>query len=262
MSIFDRFRSKKTAQPNQSLAMVLLRSAERPSVDAVFSYLRANWPDFPSITDIQTDGPVATARIPGGSLSVLHVPAPIPGGDLEGPMAVAWHWPGARADIELHRSHLIVFASSISLAQLDLRLLHTQFTAAIVAVCDAIGVYVGDAMMVRSAEDYVEGALQANRDFPPLLLWIGFNPVNDDGLVSAYTTGLSRLGFLELEVHRVSRPVPDVLGTLADIAAYQITSGKTLKDGDTFGSSETERYTVRYQASEFIPDMTVALLGL
>src|SRR5262245_61327995 len=177
MSVFDRFRQKKVQEPNHSLVMVLLRGTSAPDMDAAFSYLRDNWPNLPSILEIENEGPVTSARISGGSINVVHVPAPVPEGDLEGPTALAaWHWPTARADVAQQRGHLIVHAMSTELDRVDLRLLLTKFAAAMVAVFDSIGVYVGDALLVRSAKDYLEAALEADRENLPLLLWVGFNP--------------------------------------------------------------------------------------
>ena len=130
------------------------------------------------------------------------------------------------------------------------------------AVGDGVGVYVGDAMLVRSAEDYREDAESASREALPLLSWVGFNPVREDATLSVYTTGLTSFGLLELEVRRSARPAAELFGTLADVANYQLTSGQVLRDGDTFGASPFDRTKVRYGASAFIPDVTVAALEL
>jgi hypothetical protein len=55
---------------------------------------------------------------------------------------------------------------------------------------------------------------------------------------------------------------PELFGTLADLANYQLSTGKVLRDGDTFGASESDRTHVRYGPSAFIPDTTVAALEL
>lgn len=264
MGIVDLFRREKRSREviSQALAMVLLHGRDAPATEDVFGYLQRHWTDLPSMMDIRTVGGATTARIPGGVAAVAHIAAPIPPDDLTGPAAVAWHWPTAAADLAMHRSHLIVHAESSSLDMIDVRLFHTKLAAAAVAMVDGIGIYVGDSMLVRSAEDYIAEARTADRAQVPVALWVGFHPVNDDGFVSAYTTGLNAFGLPELEALRTSRAPAEVLGMMADVAAYQLQSGAALAEGETFGYNEVERIPVEYATSEFLPDATVALLKL
>jgi hypothetical protein len=157
---------------------------------------------------------------------------------------------------------VVVHAGSTTLPPVDLRLLHSKLVASVAATAGAIGVYVGDAMLVRAAEEYVAEARDASREAVPTMLWVGFNPVSDDGAVSGYTTGLTSFGLRELEVRRSARPAAEVLGMMADAATYELQTGRVLGDGETFGSSETERIPIRHTRSDFLPDMEVALLGL
>jgi hypothetical protein len=94
------------------------------------------------------------------------------------------------------------------------------------------------------------------------MLWVGFNPVREEGGVSAYTTGLTAFDLRELEVLRSTRPAPEVLGRMADAATYELQTGRILGDGETFGWSDTERVAIRHTRSAFLPDTEVALLGL
>ena len=264
MRILNWFR-RKTPSPTSAasaLAMVLLPGTGAVDARVAFEYLQREWSDLPSIADLDGEGEVALARIPGGQLGLVNVPMPVPAGDLVGPTAVAWHWRTAAAAIAQHQTHVIVFANSTSLDAVELRLLHTKLVASVAATANAIGVYVGDAMLVQATEEYVDQARAAARDALPITLWIGFNPVKAEGTLSAYTTGLTGFGLLELEVHGSTQRAAEVLGRMADAASYQIATGQNLGDGDTFGASASERITVRHAQSNFIPDATVAVLGL
>jgi hypothetical protein len=264
MGILDHFRRGEPKQQKSAnaLAMVLLPELEASGGGAAFDYLQANWSDLPDIGDVEVSDSVVTASIPGGALGLVHIPMPVPPGDLEGPTALAWHWPDANVEVARHRSHVIVHAGSSTLTPVDLRLLHSKLAAAVAAISGGLGVYVGDAMLLRAAGDYIDEARDASSDAVPTMLWVGLNPVSDDGALSAYTTGLTNFGLRELEVHRSSRPAAEVLGTLADVATYQLRSGRGFGDGDTFGASEAERIPVRHTRSAFLPDTDVALLGL
>jgi hypothetical protein len=264
MSLLRRlFRREKPRRPaGQALVMVLLNDAESFSGPAALDYLAAHWADLPSVVGREAQDAVTVASIPGGTVGLMHMPIPVPAGDLEGPVAVAWHWPEAADVVPAHRAHVIVHAGSTTLDALDLRILVTRLAASALAVSDGVGVYVGDAMLVRSAADYLSDAAQASRGNLPILSWVGFNPVHEDDRLSAYTTGLTAFGLLELEVRGSAMTPPELVGTLADLANYQLSTGKALRDGDTFGASETARTQVRYGPSAFISDTTVAALEL
>jgi hypothetical protein len=115
-------------------------------------------------------------------------------------------------------------------------------------------------MLVREASAYVSEAEAASHTALPILIWIGFNPVKDSGGNSAYTTGLTSFNLLELEIRQTPRDWSEILVFLADIAQYELKARVQIGDGDTVGSSEAERITIRHLPSAFIPDMTVAVI--
>jgi hypothetical protein len=262
MSFFRRLfgRDKARSAASQAIAMIMLDNGEAFRATNAFDHFAKHWPDLPSVGDRETRDAACVANIPGGTLGLVHIPMPIPAGDLVGPVAVAWHWPDAPKSVAAHSGHVIVHAASTTLDAIELRLLLTKLAASVLTVGHGSGAYIGDAMLVRSAQDYLGDAHQASRENLPLFSWIGFNPVNENGALSAYTTGLTAFGLPELEVRGSALPAAELFGSLADIVNYELSSGQTLKDGDTFGASESDRKRVRYRASAFIPGMTVAAL--
>jgi uncharacterized protein DUF4261 len=260
MSIFKRIlgKDKPRAPEHHALLMVMLPDGEAFSAKATFEYLTSHWTDLPSIVGHDVQEVASTANIPGGIVALGHMPVPIPPGDLTGPTAVAWHWPDATMAVASHRSHVIVHARSSALDAIDVKLVATKLAASVVAVADGVGVYVGDAMLVRSGADFRSDAESASRESLPILSWIGFNLVGEEQGVSAYTTGLSSFGLLELEVLRSTWPPADVVSRLVDLVNYQLSTGNVIRDGDTFGENESDRTVVRNRAATFIPGSTVA----
>jgi hypothetical protein len=260
MSLFERLlgRNKARIPEHHALLMVMLGDSEPFSAKSAFEYLATHWADLPSIVGHDNEETASVAKIPGGMVALAHMPAPIPPGDLAKPTAVAWHWPDAADAIASHKSHVIVHAKSSALDMIDVRLLATKLAASVIAVADGIGVYVGDAMLVRAGADYLSEAAGASRESLPILSWIGFNLVGEDEGFSAYTTGMSSFGLLELEVLRNKRPPAEIVGTLVDLVTYQLSTGNVIRDGDTFGESEADRTIVRNRAATFIPGSTVA----
>lgn len=249
-------------QPVHALAMVLLPGDEPVSGPAVLEHLAATFGSLPTISGVESKEGTTVAAIPGGALALAQMRQPVPAQELQGPVALAWHWPEAAERVAAHRQHLVVHAASTQLDRLDLRLFHTRLVAAALAVGGGTGVYVGDAILLRSAEAYADDARGASRAEPPVLSWIGVNIVAEESAWSAYTTGLSGFGHREFEVRRTMREPDELIGTLADLANYLLTSGRSFRDGDTFGATEADRTRIRFATSEFITGVDVAVVEL
>lgn len=261
MSIFKRLlgRDKPRTPEHHALVMVMLPDSATYSAKATFEYLASHWTDLPSVVGHDLQELASTAHIPGGMVALGHMPVPIPPGELAKPAAVAWHWPDAAAAVASHQSHVIVHARSSALDAIDVKLIATKLAASVIAVASGVGVYVGDAMLLRAGADYMSDAEGASRERLPILSWIGFNLVSEEEEgFSAYTTGLSSFGLLELEVLRNKRPTAEIVGTLVDLVNYQLSTGNVIRDGDTFGESEADRTVVRNRAATYIAGSTVA----
>ena len=74
---------------------------------------------------------------------------------------------------------------------------------------------------------------------------------NSDGTFRCFTTGMTRLGHMEIEVERTKRSPDELWGFIGDTAAYMVQQNVHLKDKETVGPSATERYTVRHKPSMF-----------
>lgn len=242
--------------------MVMLRAGATFDPKQALQHLGGSLAERPSVVDITTEGGATVAAIPGGFIAMMHMAMPIPTTDSSGPVTVLSRESSVRNAIAGHDTHLIVHASSNELDLLDLRLFHTQLVASVVAVADAVGVYVGDAMMIQPAHDYLAGAADASRDNLPIALWIGFNEPRVDSGHSAYTTGLASFGLRELEIRLSQKSVEELFRILAGVASYQLTTGRALSDGDSFGSTVFERTRVCYAESSFMPGTSVALLDV
>jgi hypothetical protein len=259
-----RRRPKRDAEPTHrtNLAMLALRTELPVSFQRLHEHLLRTWPDVPQPTELDEGEQAAVVRFPAGSITLGYMPMPIPWGDLEWPTRMAWQWPGAREALERHSAHIIIAVSSDALTQVEVTLLLTRVTAAAAAVADAAGVYYGNASLVIDPEHYVEQAAEGSSEHLPIFLWIGFHPVRESAGLSAYTTGMSVFGYLELEAHETTLSPDELLGRLADIVHYQLSTGARLEDGQTFGATAEERIRICHAPSRFIGDTVVCQLAL
>lgn len=251
---------KSTSRMN--LAMLALRTDVPAGFQRIHQHLVTTWSEISPSVDLDDGGEAAVIRSPTWSVMLGYMGMPIPWSDLEWPAKMSWQWPGARDALQTHAAHLIIAASSDVLTQVELSLLLTRATAAATATTDAAGVYYGNASLVIAPEQYVEQAADANSEQLPIFLWVGFHPVRESAGLSAYTTGMSVFGHLELEVHDSALPADELLGRLADAAHYQLATGARLGDGQTFGATAEERVAIRHRRSRFIDDTVTCQLAL
>ena len=255
------FRRQQPERRSSALAMPLFPHTSPPDIAAALRWVQERFADIPPVGPLVGSENTYTVAIPGGQIGLTHIHAPVPRGDLEGPIALAWHWPAASSTIADHVAHEICFASSSELDLIALRLLHSLVIAGIVATNNSSAVYVGSALLVKEASSYVAEMEEANAENLPLLCWLGFNAVAHGFTLSAYTTGLSDFDLLELEIHNSRLEWSELCDFLANVAHYELASGAQIGDGETVGGSESERIVVRHLKSRFMADRKVACIG-
>lgn len=253
-------RGPKRPEPTVAIAMVALESAVCPDSNAVISVLKTLHPDI-VIRGAERTGDAVSLDIAGVTAMYALMPMPIPRGDLEWPLRAAmFAWADAEASFERHPAHLIVHVGSQERDRLDVWLLLTHLVTAVVQASPALGVYWGAGSLVHEPRRFVAAARKGTRREPPLELWIGIHPIQGETGTSMFTTGLDAFGTLNLEVRDSKRDVGDLLELFAGTMHYLVTTGATLSDGDTLGSSESERLRVVHARSAFVTDRPVCLI--
>jgi hypothetical protein len=82
------------------------------------------------------------------------------------------------------------------------------------------------------------------------------------GPFSAATHGLEALGHKELEVRDSRASIGDLRTTLLDVALYVLRRGPVLKHGQTFGSTDEQRWSIRHERSQLVKGRHVIVLGI
>jgi hypothetical protein len=237
----------------RALAMVLLESAPTLTSASLASVWRSAWPDVPGPTDFDSDEPqqgpgAMTLRLDGmtGALGVM--PAPIPGGELDGPAATSWLWPNATEQIPRVGAHVVAWVSGPGLP-VDAHQHLTRLVTAVSRATDALGVYCGAAGQVVRADVFDGLAHDYHPDRLPVMLWIDFRAFQDQGRSSLFTVGMSEFGLMELEIPRSDKPPGQLREFAMNLAAYLISEGPVIGDGHTVGGDEAQRVVVRHTPS-------------
>jgi hypothetical protein len=235
------------------VAMIALDAPALPPVADLTAFHDGTWKDAPPLGDVARADDMLTVA-PGGARAVIAVAAhPIPWEELEGPCQAAWWWPEAEQKLRKHKAHLLItLTGDEDLVTRTMRL--TRLVAAVAASSrGAIGVYWGAGTLVHSPEAFIEDAAQMTREELPLNLWVDFRPQrNGDGTLGIFTTGMTALGQMELEV-AASRGDPErVMARVVELAYQLVDQGVHPADGERVGE-----VAVRHRASLFARDEKV-----
>lgn len=233
--------------------MPLFRKEPNISLEQVESYVASTWSDVATFGDHEVDEHSVSFATGNALVVIGNMSAPVPWGSLEGPCATSVLWPEAKNELLDHKSHMIVTVSSDELTAVELSILLTKITAAVLAVGDgALGVFWSNAVMVVPRNLFIDFSKEVLPKGPPLHIWIDFRlGAEDSKHSSGFTCGLAALGLMEIEAVNSPEPVNALRDRLTGLAEYLIRNGLVIKDGDTMGEDEKELIRVNYQKSSF-----------
>ena len=223
-----------------------------PPADVLIRQLSDQWPSLPDICDIQEHDRTLSFSFGIASVILGRMSSEIVASDLQGPRLAASLWPNADHDLQEHLAHTIVTVSGES-DRVALATLLTQVTASLLSVNTyAMGVFWTGAAKLIHRDVFLDQATQVMPQGPPVHLWVECRVARPDLQSSAaFTTGMSALGHLELEVTQSPEAPADLMNRLLSLAGYLIEHGPVLSDGDTIGQDESERICIVHSDSAF-----------
>ncbi len=242
--------------------MVALEDESAGDPESTVAYLNEHWGFTGPFVAEKSEGGSAVYSItaPGGALLfVTHIDMPIPMEELQFACETSMGWVEACDQLKRMKSHAIV--ASMGSDHMDtsrLVFIESIVTQAVAAQSKPIGVYLGGAESVWSDKQWSEMTLSSTEADPPYLLWIGLKAQkNADGSTSVATRGLTSFNSMNVEVQNTTRDGNEALEFVADTATYLISSGATINDGDTIGSTVDEKIKITYGPSFLDPEATV-----
>ena len=243
------------------LAMVLLRSPTKPSLEKLDEALQANWEGLPALEEalvaLPPDmdlPPFQAIRIGDTVAFILSEDDPVPKEDLELACLSAWYWPDAHEAIDKHTAHLVVVLPEPPQDPLERYILLTQITAALAQITDSVAVFWPRSLLVHKPEDFINSARQMGPGQFPLELWVAFHgEIEEDQTLTLFTRGMAAFSLPEIEVYNTRQQPQFVYERVYNIAYYLLENGPVIHDGETVGMSQDEQYKVRIGPSRLEP---------
>lgn len=186
------------------------------------------------------------------------LPCPIPWSQLEGPCETAWWWPEATAEMSQHKFHFIVSIIG-EMEPVEKRILLAKIMRAVVRSTDSVGVYWGDSTLVMPAELFTDMTKSAKANNVPIELFVDVRvEAIDEGAYRCFTTGLSEIGFPEIEVDSSPMEPMVLMEFVLDVARYIVNNYLEIEDGNTF-QRDDQQFVARFRESMFDRDTVMKL---
>lgn len=245
---------KRKLGPGGPIISALLLEGESFPVDAFLRQAAKTRVAGKAVTGINRgDGGVFSFDVGDEFLALALMPAPYP--DLEGPIATSWMWPRQPPieTVKRHRSHLLITATGGAADPVRRRLVLTAVTALAAKQPGVMAVYWPEATLVHFPPVFVNMAEKINSpEAPPLYLWVDLRAYrNEDGTTGLFTTGLSALGHMEIEIPRIDMEPGELREWLLNIMYYLLENGPVLKHGQTIGMTAEQQIRIRHCPSSF-----------
>jgi hypothetical protein len=242
--------------PGGPIISALLLEGESFPVDALLKQVAQTLIAGNAVSDIDRgDEDVFSFNVGDEFLALIHIPAPYPAKDLEGPIATSWMWPRQPPieNVKQHRSHLLITMTGGATDPVRRRLTLTAVTALAAKQPGVMAVYWPESTLVIFPPVFVNMAEKINSpDAPPLYLWVDLRAFrNEDGTTGLFTTGLAPLGHMEIEIPTIDMGIGELREWLLNIMYYLLENGPVLKDGQTIGVSAEHQIRIRHCPSSF-----------
>jgi hypothetical protein len=184
---------------------------------------------------------------------VATMPMPIPKGDIDFAAERSWMWKTAAEEMQAQKAHAIVMCVPNG-EPVQEALAVSRMICATAAAGVPVGVYWGNGGQVHSVKFFADAVKNMSHDdMLPVMLWIGLAITghSERGPFTLSTLGMPHFGHKELEIIDSTMPIGELRMMAYELVNYLIRTGPVLKDGDTCGGSENQRFKAEHTTSRF-----------
>lgn len=179
------------------------------------------------------------------------MPKPIPNGEAELRARANYYCPDAADIAKAHRAHLMVTVmNQAEGTETECMTLYSKIIATCLGQDNATGVYTSGT--VFSAEFYRSVCEQYLReDGIPLMVWVFVGMGQNENGNQLYTVGMNKFDKEEMEILNSKLDMKTLHTSLLSMCSHIITSGLTLKDGETVGFSAEQKWVITRSKSVY-----------
>lgn len=197
------------------------------------------------IEDSDDDGKLVYADVEGMRAIVGLIEAPVPNGEAEYWAQGNYMWKEGVEVVKTHKAQLVVSILSETDDIIAKGKLFVKLAASALKQENALAFYSEGAVFPPDMYRAFSEAMKSGE--LPFLNWVWFGIHGNEKEIGIYTYGMRRMGKEEIEVYvpRGNADLNNVRGFALDVVAYVLSSGATLRDGETIGFSAEQKLPIK-----------------
>jgi hypothetical protein len=257
MGLFSFLSKSKSNPPKSILGMILLEEANSMQIDKVVAELKNKW--NLSVNDEEADKETSILVIDNYQIAIANIPMPIPGDEIETTAEYNYFWKDGTEEATKHKGHIILSIMDAGKNPVMENILFNKVAASILNNSKSLGIYIGERTLLLKKEFYLENTEMMSEQYLPLYNWIYFGLRQEDGKQSMYTFGLADFNKPEMEIIDSDYSFNELSEMMFDMVHYVIAYDVTLKDGETIGTSATQKLEISYSKGKFLEGKTLKI---
>jgi hypothetical protein len=244
------------------MAMVALKETHHLQAKDLSDYVNEHWPSLgPFKPDPESSGSevISVSNSNGTALFAMQMDFPIPEEDWTFACQTSLGWENSCSAFRQMKGHVIVSVlHKADLSVAESTMLVSAFVQAVSAKSKSIGIFLGQAESIWSAEQWELAVMTASVEEPPYFPWIGLKTQKEEsGALSVVTMGMPAFDFMNIEIQNSSGDGWETVQLVGDAASYLIKGGRAIEDGDTVGFSAEQKIRVTHEPSMLDSSSTV-----
>lgn len=199
----------------------------------------------------------------GDFLCVLGLlPAPIPNDEAVHRAKLNYLCDDAVSVAQAHTAHLMVtIINQAEGSEIEGMKLYSKIIASVLNQDNATAVYTSGT--VFTAPFYQKVAKQyLSNDDTPIILWVFIGLGQNERGNQLYTIGMNKFNKDEMEILNSPLAMQTLHTSLLSMCSYIITANLTLKDGETVGFSETQKWQITRSKSVYAEEEMSLKIGI
>ena len=257
MGLFNLKRKRKSRQTRQILGMILLEDTNSMQISKVVAELRDKWKL--SVDDSESNQEASLLIIDNYLVTIAHMPMPIPGDEVKSAADYNYFWLNGINEASKHEGHVIASIMDAGKDPLKENILFNKVVASILSTCNSLGVYIGGRTLLLKKDFYLVNCEVMSDQNLPLYSWIYFGLRQENGKQSVYTYGLADFDKPEMEIINSKHSLKELNEIMFNMAHYVLTADVILKDGETIGTTATQKLGISYSKGRFLDDKTIKI---
>ena len=225
---------------------VVLLNSNDFDAEQIKTHLKNDWgipfEEGNTIEEDFLDNPTLVFESGGMLASVTFKGGPVPNGEAEHFAETNYMWTDAVSETKKHVAQIVVVVLDRGQPAIEAAKFCTKITSCCLKLENAVGVYTSGT--VFQPMFFIDVADLMKEEKLPIQNWIYFGIYSSEGQTGGYTYGLRLFGKEEIEIIDSTAMPEFVHDFLTDIAYYILSEDIILKDGETIGFTESQKFKI------------------